>query len=116
MELPLHEQKMHRQSLISVYFHSVIYYDAIYSFFLLIFQYFIFIYKYNILFYAAALEAGELVILTLLLALNALRLSLGSSGNRGKRYSHLIAFMILDIVLLVGYVYIVALQINALYL
>jgi hypothetical protein len=52
------ERKTSRQSLLSVYFQSVLYYDAVLTYFALIFQYFIFVYKYNILFYTSNIIAG----------------------------------------------------------
>lgn len=92
------------------------YYDHIFSNFALVFQYFIFVYKYNILNYVASTVAAELVLLTLLLPLNYLRIAAVRAGNRGKRYSFLAAFLGLDVLLIVGCIYVVALQTNALYL
>lgn len=104
------------QSLLSVYLQSLVYYDQVFSSFAIIFQYFIFVYKYNILNYLASTVAAELVLLTLLLPLNYLRILAVRAGNKGKRYSYLTAFLVLDVLLIVGCVYIVALQSNALFL
>lgn len=95
---------------------SFLYYDDIFSYFALIFQYFIFIYKYNILYYLSSTIAAELILLTLLLPANYFRLLLARSGNKGKKYSYLAAFLGLDILMIVGCIYIIAIQSNALYL
>lgn len=79
-------------------------------------QYAIFIYKYNILTYLTITIVAELVLLTLLLGLNAWRFYLGKAGNKGKRYGMLFGFIGLDVLVIVGEVYLVALQISALYL
>lgn len=104
------------QSLLGVYFQAVLYFDTVLSYFLLAFQYLLFIYKYNILYYTSATIAVELILLTVLLPLNGIRLAAGTNGNKGKKYSALLLFAILDILLLVGYIYVMAIQANALYL
>lgn len=103
------------QSLLSVYLQSFVYYDDIFSYFALIFQYFVFIYKYNILYYVSSTIAGELVLLTLLLPVNYLRLFTVRTGNKGKKYLYLGAFLGLDILMIIGCIYIIAIQSNALY-
>lgn len=104
------------QSLLSVYLQSFVYYDDIFSYFAIIFQYFIFIYKYNILYYLSTIVAAELVLLTLLLPINYFRIYFVRNGNKGKKYSYLGAFLGLDILVIVGCIYIIAIQANALYL
>jgi hypothetical protein len=112
----LSKARTNNQSLLSVYLQSFVYYDDIFSYFAIIFQYFIFIYKYNILYYLSSTIAGELVLLTLLLPINYFRLYFVRSGNKGKKYSYLAAFLGLDILVIVGCIYIIAIQSNALYL
>ena len=108
--------RTNNQSLLSVYLQSFVYYDDIFSYFAIIFQYFIFIYKYNILYYLSSTVTGELILLTLLIPINYFRLFFVRSGNKGKKYSYLAAFLGLDLMLILGCIYIVALQANALYL
>lgn len=108
--------RTNNQSLLSVYLQSFVYYDDIFSYFAIIFQYFIFIYKYNILYYLSSTIAGELILLTLLLPVNYFRLFFVRSGNKAKRYSYLAAFLGLDILIVIGCIYIIAIQSNALYL
>jgi hypothetical protein len=86
------------------------------SYFALVFQYLLFIYKYNILYYASSTIAGEIILLSCLLLVNGVRLSYGRSGNKGKKYLHLLLYIILDVLLMVGYIYILSIQTNALYL
>lgn len=105
-----------RQSLISVYFQALIYYDRLFSFLALILQYPIFIYKYNLLIYSSSTIAGELIILTILLFLNSWRMSLGEAGNKGKRFGWICGFLGLTALIIIGWIYVVALQTNALYL
>jgi hypothetical protein len=93
-----------------------VYYDDIYSYFSIIFQYFIFIYKYNILYYLSSTVAGELVLITLLIPVNYFRLFFARTGNKGKKYSYLAAFLGLDILMIIACIYIIAIQTNALYL
>ena len=112
---PPNESKNIRQSLLAVYFQALVYYDEILSYFILIFQYLEFIYKYNILTYQSGVIAGELILLTLLLAFNPLRIACARSGNKGKKYLKLIVFLVLNVLLILGYVYVLALQTNALY-
>jgi hypothetical protein len=100
---------------LSVYLQSLVYYDEIFSYFAIIFQYFVFIYKYNILYYASSTIAGEIILLTLLLPLNYFRLLGVRAGNKGKKYAYLALFLGLDILLIVGCIYIIAIQSNALY-
>jgi hypothetical protein len=52
------ERKTSKQSLLTVYFYTLLYYDEIFSYFTLVFQYLLFIYKYNILFYSSSTVAG----------------------------------------------------------
>lgn len=68
------------------------------------------------MFYASATIAAEIILLSLLLVLNAARISFARGGNKGKKYSYLALFLLSDVLLLVGYIYIVAIQTNALYL
>ena len=74
-----------------------------------------FIYKYNILTYASGTIAVELILLTLLLILNPLRIGSARVGNKGRKYLRLILFLILDVLFILGLVYIIALQSSALY-
>ena len=115
MLFPTNENKTHQQSLLSVFLQAIVYYDEILSYFLLIFQYLEFIYKYNILTYSSGTVAVELILLTLLLFLNPLRIASARVGNKGKKYLRLILFLVLDILFILGLVYVVALQSNALY-
>lgn len=110
------ERKTNRQSLLSVYFQSVVYYDEVFSYFALVFQYLLFIYKYNILFYASSTIAGEIILLSCLLLANGVRVSYARSGNKGKKYVQLLVYLVLDVLLMVGYIYILSIQANALYL
>jgi len=41
---------------------------------------------------------------------------MGTSGNKGKKYLRLFAFLLLDLLLVVAYIYIIAIQPNALYI
>lgn len=93
----------------------MLYYDEIISYFALIFQYFEFIYKYNILYYNTSTITIELILLSLLLILNGFRIKLGKSGNKGKKYLKLLGFLIVDLLLVIAYIYIIAIQTNALY-
>ena len=54
--------------------------------------------------------------LSILLCLNGVRLTLARSGNKGKKYLHLFVYLVLDVLLMVGYIYILSIQSNALYL
>lgn len=60
--------------------------------------------------------AAEIILLTLLVILNPIRINNGTAGNKGRKYLCLLTFIILDVLLLVGFIYIAALQSNALYL
>lgn len=108
--------KSERQSLLPVYMHAMLYYDSILSYFALIFQYPQFIYKYNILFYSSSTITAELMLLSLLLLANPLRIGLGRSGSKGRQSLKLLGFVGLDVLLVVGYVYVLGMQSNALYL
>ena len=99
----------------SVFLQAIVYYDEILSYFVLVFQYLEFIYKYNILTYASGTIAVELILLTLLLFLNPLRIGSARVGNKGRKYLRLILFLILDVLFILGLVYIIALQSSALY-
>ena len=110
------EAKTSAQSLLAVYFQAVVYYDQILSYFCLAFQYLLFIYKYNVLYYSTSTIAGELILLTLLLLLNPLRLTSASSGAKGRKTLLLLLFFLLDILFLLGCVYVAALQSSALYM
>ena len=99
----------------SVFLQAIVYYDEILSYFVLVFQYLEFIYKYNILTYASGTIAVELILLTLLLILNPLRIGSARVGNKGRKYLRLILFLILDVLFILGLVYIIALQSSALY-
>jgi hypothetical protein len=55
-------------------------------------------------------------LLSCLLALNGVRLSCARAGNKGKKYPLLFAYVLLDILLMVGCIYILSIQANALYL
>lgn len=110
------ERNTSRQSLVAVYLHSMIYYDNIYSTFALILQYFLFVYKYNILFYDSSAIAAELILLSVLFLLNFFRSFFARTGNKGKKYGYLCTALLLHALLVAGYVYILALQSNALYL
>ena len=110
------ESKTNQQSLLSVYLQAFIYYDEVLSYFALVFQYLTFIYKYNILYYTSNTMAGELILLTLLLLANPVRLHNARVGNRGKKYLRLLVFLVLDVLLVLGLIYIIALQSNSLYL
>lgn len=116
MLFPTNEAKTAPQSLLGVYFQAIVYYDQILSYFALVLQYFLFIYKYNVLYYTSSTIAGELILLTLLLILNPLRLSFASSGGKGRKLLLLLFFCLLDILLILGCAYVVALQSSALYL
>lgn len=116
MLFPTIETKSPQQSLLSVFLQSLIYYDEILSYFALIFQYLLFIYKYNILYYTSGTIAGELILLTILLVLNPLRISCGRIGNKGKRYLRLLSFLLLDVLFIVGCIYVITIQSSALYL
>lgn len=94
----------------------MIYYDQILSYFVLILQYFLFIYKYNVLYYSTSTIVAELILLTLLLFCNPLRLTLASSGGRGRKTLYLLLFCVVDILFVLGCVYVAALQSNVLYL
>ena len=109
------ESKTRQQSLLSVFLQAIVYYDEILSYFVLVFQYLEFIYKYNILTYASGTIAVELILLTLLLFLNPLRIGSARVGNKGRKYLRLILFLILDVLFILGLVYIIALQSSALY-
>ena len=99
----------------SVFLQAIVYYDEILSYFVLVFQYLEFIYKYNILTCASGTIAVELILLTLLLFLNPLRIGSARVGNKGRKYLRLILFLILDVLFILGLVYIIALQSSALY-
>jgi hypothetical protein len=74
------------------------------------------VYKYNILYYVQGTIAAEIILLTLLVILNPIRINSGAAGNKGRKYLRLLTFIILDVLLLVGLIYIAAMQTNALYL
>jgi hypothetical protein len=44
------------------------------------------------------------------------RLSCARVGNRGKKYLRLFVFLVLNVLLILGFIYIIALQSNALFL
>jgi len=46
---------------------------------------------------------------------NGLRIKMGKSGNKGKKYLRLLGFLVVDLLLVIGYIYIIAIQTNALY-
>ncbi len=48
--------------------------------------------------------------------MNIWRLSLGKSGNKGKKYPYIIAYLVLTLILVVGFFYIIAIQSNILWL
>lgn len=48
--------------------------------------------------------------------LNNLRLKLAIAGNKGKKYLSVVAYIVLAVLILVGFVYIVAIQDNILWL
>jgi len=112
---PTNEAKTSQQSLLPVFLQAMVYYDEILSYFALLFQYLCFIYKYNILTYSSSTIAAELILLTLLLIFNPFRLSSARIGNKGRRYGRLVFFLLLDVLLILGLVYVVALQSSALF-
>lgn len=60
--------------------------------------------------------AGEIILLILGYFLNMWRLSLGASGNKGKKYPNIIGYLILSVIMIVGFFYIIAIQTNILWL
>ena len=74
-----------------------------------------FIYKYNILTYSSGTIAAELILLTLLLIFNPFRVSSARVGNKGRWYGRLVLFLLLDVLLILGLIYVVALQASALF-
>ena len=116
IQFQTNQSKTRQQSLLSVFLQAMVYYDQILSYFTLVFQYLQFIYKYNILTYSSSVIAGQIILLTLLLFLNPLRISSARVGNKGKRYGRLVLFLVLDLLLIIGLIYVIALQSSALYL
>ena len=112
---PTNEAKTSQQSLLAVYFQALLYYDEILTYFLLVIQYFFFIYKYNVLTYSSSTIAGEIILLTILVFLNPLRLSFGRTGNKGRLGLRLIFFLLLGVLYILGMIYVAMLQVNALY-
>lgn len=49
-------------------------------------------------------------------ALNLWRLDLGKSGNKGKKYWSIVGYGVLSVIVMVGFVYVVAIQPNVLWL
>lgn len=60
--------------------------------------------------------AGEIILLVLAYFLNIWRLALGTSGNKGKKYPNIIGYLILSVILIVGFFYIISIQPNILWL
>jgi hypothetical protein len=74
------------------------------------------VYKYNILYYSSSTIAAELILLSLLLIFNGFRINMGKSGNKGKKYLRLFGFLVVDLLLVIAYIYIIAIQTNALFI
>jgi hypothetical protein len=60
--------------------------------------------------------AGEIILLVVVYFLNMWRMNLGKSGNKGKKYSNIIGYLILSAIVIVGFFYIIAIQPNILWL
>ena len=99
-----------RMGMASLYFHSLQYYETIYTTILLPFQLFLFIYKYNSLAYETRVQAGEIILLIVAFILNMIRHGLGRSGNRAKNVGKIIGYLILTVIIIMGFVYAITWQ------
>ena len=48
--------------------------------------------------------------------MNPIRIAAGTAGNKGRKYAKMMGFLVLDLLMIVGCIYVAALQSNALYL
>lgn len=102
-----HSMKM---SMSTLYMHSFLYYDSIYTYLLLPFQLFLFIYKYNSLLYTSGRQAGEIVLLLLAILLNWIRIQQGRAANKGKSVLRFFVYFILTVAIIMGFVYLIVWQ------
>ena len=97
-------------SMATLAFHSLQYYESLYTSLLIPFQLAIFIYKYNSLAYDQNTKAGEIILLILAFFLNIIRHRIGRSGNRSKNVGKIIGYVILSVLLIMGFVYVIVWQ------
>lgn len=99
-----------KMSMASLYFQTFMYFDLIFTTILLPFQLFLFIFKYNSLYYTTTTMALEVILLVFAFFINLLRLHLGKSGNRGKLVLRIAFYLLLSIIIIVGFVYMIVWQ------
>ena len=95
-----------RMVMSSLYFHTVQYYESLYTNIVIPFQLFLFIYKYNALVYSANTQAGEVILIIVAFLLNLWRHSLGKSGNRSKSIPKIVGYLVLSIIIVIGFLYV----------
>lgn len=100
----------------SLFFQTFLYFDANYSFVYIPLQLFLFVYKYNSLVYSATTMALEVIFLFVVLLLNWVRITLGRAGNRGRSTGKLVGYLLLSLVVIFGFVYVIAFQSAIFYL
>jgi hypothetical protein len=108
-------------SLVSLHVHECLYFDSIYSWLLFPLELIIFIFKGNMLYYKVF--GGEIVFVLVLALVHALRYSiqayriyLGYSGNKGWSIGRLAVFIIVSLLEVAAFVFFLRFQSYTLYL
>ncbi len=99
-----------RLPLLTVYAQALLYYEQIYTWVIIPFQLLILIFKYNALIYESLTIGLEITLLAVGFLLNAIRLSSGRQGLKGRSYFRMAIYLILSIILIPGEVYLLQLQ------